>query len=644
MTDAEQAAQDASRAVAAADQAESDFNAGLISEEDLHNARNAATDAQNAATDAHDAEFLASQSQNRPAPMPQPAPSFDASSDSSPFNPFADAVVPPSPLAQQASTTSNQPTFRSPAFDINGNLVTIDLLGGDYANLPAGYYETPGQAIIARHDQNNTGSNVPISAQQVGQLYSDPNAQTALQTIFSAPPPPPSTYIAPTAPVAVGWNPPPAAPLITSADIIAQSYRDNGMTLPSDAVIQQIISGEITAPLTAPLPVAAPVPVDNLNAPSQTPQNPAAVMTAAQYAAQRSDLLINWVRAQNPAWVISHPDALSVVQFVNQFPTLTAFLANDYGQAFAPGPDPTIDPAIGQYVAGEIPADVEPPGRPPVKNPGPTAIQYAAERSDLVINWARAHSPAWVASHPAAAANITFITNFPTLSAYLSNDFGSPLSGPEPTVSADVMAYVENEIPAGFTYLSGGGKPQTGIPVQGKPTDGGMLARPQIQVGTTSAGWPVLQVGDNDGVTKQWIVSPNGTLDLVNAPVYGTMFHDSQTDKTVVNSGGGVVTTNGLAKPQIQVGTTSAGWPINQVGDDMGVTKQWIVDPGPPSKIVDLLNAPTYGELFHDAVTDAAVKTNGGGIVTAAGGTTAGKSNLLLLAAAAALAYFAFAR
>ncbi len=543
--------------------------------------------------------------------------------------------------------------YDSPAFDINENMVTVSLLGGDYSNLPEGYYETPGQARIARTGQQNTGSDTPPTAQEVFALYNDPSAQNDIQQVFDAPPPPPSDYVAPTPPVANGWVAPAATPPPTPAEIIAQSYIANGYTPPPDPVIAQIISGEITAPLTTPIAVvtadpgpalpaaAATVPVDNFPAASQTPQNPAAVMTAAQYAAQRPDLLINWVRAQNPAWVISHPDALAVVQFINQFPSLSAFLANDYGQAFGAGPEPGIDPAIAQAVAAEIPANAEPPA---TKGPAAvaSAIAYAASRSDLVINWARAHSPAWVASHPNAAAIVNFVTQFPTLSAYLSNDFGAALGGPEPTVSADVMAYVQNEIPAGSTAASGGGNTQQTSGGGGTTTQS--LAKPQIQVGTTSAGWAIYQVGDDAGVTKQWIASPTGTVDLINAPVYGTMVHDAQTDQAVAAAGGGNVQTSGLAKPQIQVGTTSAGWPIYQIGDDNGVTKQWIIDPGPPSKIVDLLNAPTYGQLFHDAVTDAAVKNSGGGVVTTAGGTTAGKSNMLLIAAAAALAYFAFAR
>lgn len=259
-------------------------------------------------------------------------------------------------------------TYPSPAFDINGNLVTVDLEGGDYSNLPAGYYTTPGQAAVARNHGQSTGSATPITAQQVYQIYSNPDPvnQAAVQAVFNNPPPP-SDYVAPTPPVEQGWVAPTPTPPPTATQIVAQMYIDNGYTPPTDAIIHAIIAGTVVAPVTDPLPtVTAPSPTvaatvmpvpPNLDiwfAPEQTADNPPAAMPAVDYATQRPDLVVNWVRAHNPNWVAANPGAGSVVQFINAFPTLTAYLSNDFGSVLA-GPDPTISPDVIALVASEVP-------------------------------------------------------------------------------------------------------------------------------------------------------------------------------------------------------------------------------------------------------------------------------------------------
>ncbi len=166
-----------------------------------------------------------------------------------------------------------------------------------------------------------------------------------------------------------------------------------------------------------------------------------------------------------------------------------------------------------------------------------------------------------------------------------------------------------------------------------------------------------MQLVDDNGQAIQWIQNGNQILDTRQVPTYGVLVHSAATDAAADtggnNSGGGSSGGNAapqiasIARPQIQVGTTSAGWPIYQIGDDAypasaNKQKQWIIDPGPPSRIVDIVNAPTYGTLLHDSVTDAAVADHGGGVVTPTVPATAGgKSNLVIAVIAAALLFAA---
>lgn len=556
-----------------------------------------------------------------------------------------------SPLASQPP--AKPASIPSPAFDINGELVTIDLPGGDYANLPAGYYETPGQATVARHDHTQSGADTPMTAQQVGALYSDPTpaTQAALQTIFSAPPPPPSTYVAPTAPIATGWVEPVVTPPPTPADIISQSYIANGYTPPPDHVIQQIISGAIVAPITTPLPAAAvpppaapataaTVPVDISAPTSQTANHSVAVMTAVQYAAQRPDLLVNWARAKNPAWVIAHPDSFGVIQFIQKFPTLSAFLANDYGQAFAAGADPVVSAEINAEVASEVPANTE-PAATTNKNVAPTAAQYAVSRPDLLVNWQRAFDPA-----NANDSTAKWIRSFGTVEAYLANDYGAAFS-PGPAVVVQVATVTT---PASTT----GGTGAVTVAASGGVTTAHRAADSVHHlVGSDKFGSPVYQLIDADGHLIQWTEFHGKMVDtanLLNAPL-GVYVPQAQTYTTAAASAGAVSVTTHRAADATHHYVANDKWgnPVYQLIDTEGNLIQWTEYQNQMFDTTNLLGSPlgvyvpqaqTY-MTAPPATTQPAPGPGGTVTVTTA---VAPKSNALLIAGVAALAIFALTR
>ncbi len=138
------------------------------------------------------------------------------------------------------------------------------------------------------------------------------------------------------------------------------------------------------------------------------------------------------------------------------------------------------------------------------------------------------------------------------------------------------------------------------------PGDGTSLERPTKQVGTTAGGIPVMQLVDAAGVVKQWFITNAGLMDLVNAQTYGVLFHTAATDAIPQVS-------QPLSKPTIQIGTTAHGDPIKQLVDEAGTVKQWVVING---QTADLVNAQTYGVIFHTATTDQPLVDGTGGTTT----------------------------
>lgn len=406
-------------------------------------------------------------------------------------------VPPPPPPPTQ--------TRLSPAFDINGNLVTIDLLGGDYVNLPTGYYATPGQAAVARQVEQNTGT--PATAQDVGEIYSDPSAtaQAAVQQIVNAPPPP-SNYQAPEPPVSTGWVAGPTTPPPTSEQLIAQMYVDNGYTPPPAAVLTAIATGQVVAPLTDPLPVnpppvnAPPVTPPPVNAPSSEVGGVDNSATPAQTAAQLPSTMTG-----------IHPDTAAFV--------------------------------VGQHSSG---------------NP----IMELVDANDNLVQWV-----------PGVGAQFIVAPFYVTAA---------------PAVNEKRL------------------------------------------IGGDDDGNPVFQLIDTAGTLVQWTEN-RGQTGYVTAPFAVSTGHlpgqspsGGSTAASSQNSGGNTTTvthtTQDLSQPTRQVGQTTKGFPIYQLKDSAGTVKQWIIDPSNPNVILDLVNAPTLGAVYHDSVTDAAVQAAGGGTVQNSGG------------------------
>jgi len=514
--------------------------------------------------------------------------------------------------------------YDSPAFDINGNLVTVSLLGGDYSNLPAGYYTTPGQAAVARGEPP-TPSGDPISAQQVAEIYADPSPdnQDNIQQIFDEPPPP-VAYVAPTPPVAQGWVAPAVTPPPTPAQIIAQIYVDQGYTPPPAPVIAQIISGAITAPITEPLtpaqatdpdlPAHAITPASTTTA-TPAPQNNVATNPATAQTAGQSPSTMPQVFDDTAAFVAGQDSSgQPVMQLVDANGNLVQWVLNPAGGYFVAPFYVTTPPAINEKRL--VGADVD--GNP---------VFQLIDQAHNLLQWTENHGQTGYIVNP------FYVSSGATTTPATSN--------PPPSSQSN------------------------GQVVPNNPGTTQSLSRPTKQVGVTLQGAPVMQLVDEAGVTKQWIQDGNTISDLRNAPTYGVLLHTAATDQSapVVNTGGGQQSGGGnppasngggqaapqlasQARPQIQVGTTSAGWPIYQIGDDAypasaNKQKQWIINPGPPSAIVDIVDAPTYGVLLHDSVTDAAVADHGGGVVTPTVPTKSNSTGLVIAVVAAALLFAA---
>lgn len=483
------------------------------------------------------------------------------------------------------------PSYQSPAFDINGSLVTIDLEGGDYSNLPSGYYTSPGMAAVARGVSQQTGG-PPATAQEVYAIYSNTNAQNqqAVQQIFNNPPPP-SNYQAPEPPTAVGWVAPVVTPPRTSEELIAQMYVDNGYTPPAPAVLTAIAAGQVVAPLTDPLPVAA------------TPPDAAQIVLPAS----------------------------ALVAGVDNFP------ASAQTAPQLPSTMPGIHPDTAAFVVGQHSS-----GNP---------IMELVDANDNLVQWV-----------PGAGAQFIvapfYVTAAPAVNEKRligGDDDGNPVFQLIDTAGT-LVQWTENRgqtgyVTAPFSVSTGNLPGQTasgGNTAANSQNGGGNITtvttdnwQPTRQVGQTTKGFPIYQLRDATGVVKQWIIdpsNPNVILDLVNAPTLGTVYHDSVTDAAVISAGGGNVAGAGgepelgpLDRPQIQVGTTPRGFPIYQIQDSAGMKKQWIIDPGPPSAIVDLRNVPAYGVLVHTSATDQGAPA-GGGATAMTTGTAKSSTTVLFIA------------
>lgn len=512
-------------------------------------------------------------------------------------------------------------TYPSPAYDINGNLVTVALEGGDYSNLPAGYYTTPGQAAVAR-GAPPSASGAPITAQQVAVIYANPapQVQQAIQQIFDAPPPP-VQYVAPTPPVAQGWVEPIVTPPPTPQQIVAQLYVENGYTPPPAAVLEQIVSGAIVAPLTEPLTPAHAA-------------DPVAVLPPSTAASAQNTLATNPASAQTAAQTAS-PISATMPTMTGVFPDTSAFKVGDDG---AENPVMQLVDRDGHLLQWTV---------------APSGIGYLVQPF-YVTAPARVNEKRLIGADADGNPVFQIIDTNHNLVQW-TEDHGQTHAIVQPF-------YVS----VGGATASAGQTPAASGAGQVPPATTISLQKPTIVVGRTASGSPIKQLTDAVGVTQQWIENGNQIIDLRNAPTYGVLLHTTATDApatspgTGVPAGGGTAAQNSapnnnggstvlasVARPQIQVGTTSAGWPIYQIGDDAypasaNKQKQWIIDPGPPSRIVDIVDAPTYGVLLRDSVTDAAVADHGGGVVTPHVTPPGGSGKLLLAGLAVALLWAAF--
>lgn len=435
--------------------------------------------------------------------------------------------------------------------------------------------------------------------------------------------------------------PPPPLPVITPPlpDIFTESSPTIPVVIPTAVVIPPPPIVEL------PTPGQPIVPIDIFSSPTQTANTPVPAMTAADYAAQRLDLLVNWQRAHTPLYAGS-----SISNLINGFPSLVAYLANDYGQAFSPGPAPTVPQDIVNMVNAEVTA-----ANAQATAGHPTAAQYAAQRADLVLNWQRAHDPAW-ASDP----NRAYILQFPTIEAYLANDYGMTFA-PGPAV------VVPTVIPPGQTTTT----PPAGTPPASTNTGGTVVVTPHRAadstfhpVGNDKWGNAVFQLIDEGGNLIQWTVFEGKMVDTVNlfgAPL-GVYVPQAQTYTSsavgvpVVTLPGGGNSSN--QRPQeftkYPVGKDKWGYPVYQMIDAGGNLIQWTEFGSTVVDLINLYGAPkgTWVPQAQTYTTHAApttdtthlppAPTDGSGTVVV---TTPveGKSNTgLLLVGALALAYLAF--
>lgn len=384
---------------------------------------------------------------------------------------------------------------------------------------------------------------------------------------------------------------------------------------------------------------------------SPTESVPASSTTAAQYASVRPDLAVNWERAHDDAWLAKNPASADLAAYIRSFGSFEKYLEADAGVTFAPEPAKTTVPAGGTAtVSTPSTAPTQQPAKPngvdntgtPAQTAGMTATQFANARPDLALNWSRAHDQAWLAQNPGSADVAAYILGFATFEDYLQHEAGVPFdAGGSPTVT---------------------NAPAAGSPIKGDPS--------HVYVGRDARGdvWQLFDL--STGTVKEWAVQPGADS---RAMIPGSLRDIGPASSATVakppagyvanpaGNAGGTITNSGytppitttitpgnttpntptnmttLAKPTIQVGTARSGFAIMQLVDAGGTVKQWITD---GAQIYDLVNAPTYGTVYHTATTDAVNLP--GASVAPTQPAAASSGNLALLAAAAIAAYFAF--
>ena len=494
----------------------------------------------------------------------------------------------PPPVVTQPVAASTTQTVAIGVYDINGNLVTITVpYGSDPSAIPLGYYETPAIATQARALEQSTGeAPTDIEAKQV--LYT--STQSSINTLL-ANPPPASTYVAPTPPVAQGYTPPPATTPETPEDLLAQEYTQAGYTPPDAATLAAIVQGQIAPPVTAPLPGVAQNSLASVTAPSEVS------------APAMSGIQINTA----PFTIGNDPaSGQPIMELIDLDGNLVQWIPNPAGQVgYVMAPKYIMTPpAVNEKRL--IGTDSQ--GNP---------VFQLIDGSNNLVQWTENRGQ----------------TNFVVAPFYVSVGNGARAWGNTGTTAT---------VGTPGATTSGTSSPGN---TQTPPASTTSLAQPTIQVGTTPSGDPVYQLVDAVGVVEQWIQAAGGSVDIITVPTYGVMVHDAVTDQPKPTTGTGVVSGGGtaqdLSKPQIQVGTTSAGWAIYQIVDSTGTVKQWIVNPGPPSTLLDSVAATTYGTLYVDAVVKALLG-NQTITQTPPASSGSGSGSLILIAAAAVAAWMYF--
>ncbi len=221
-----------------------------------------------------------------------------------------------------------------------------------------------------------------------------------------------------------------------------------------------------------------------------------------------------------------------------------------------------------------------------------TEQQYVALRPDLAVNYANAQATDDDGNWSDGSEAAQYIRQFDTFDAYVQDDHGGPFDSPESQVGPPVKGDPAHD------YV---GREELG----GQLVDVWQLYDPSRD---RVLEWPV-QAGDDsrNRIGELRDLGPPSSMTVAQRPA---------------GSGGAQPPPNGnpisLAKPTILVGTTASGQPIKQLVDSGGLVKQWIEGNG---AILDLVNAPSYGTLFHTTMTDAPKPGTGTGIVSGGGGT-----------------------
>lgn len=277
------------------------------------------------------------------------------------------------------------------------------------------------------------------------------------------------------------------------------TYRQTQAQIP---VIQRPMSlnanpyiAAIANPATpAMLTVAPPPPPGPTTGPS-SPTNPPSPQAVAPPPV-RPDLLVNWQRAHDPAWIAANPGSAATVQHINSFPTIEAYVAAD---------------AAGGQAAPAAPAPTTPP--PPAAS-SPTAA-HLASRPDLQNNWNAAQG----AQFGQSAIN-NYIKSFPTIEAYVAADMAG---SPEWTARSAATAVMPNGVvpPPPSATPTPQPPPPTGPAVWNPaPTTGATpTATDATALPAALAAWrakPGNENGDANSFLGWW--SENGATQDIGAP------------------------------------------------------------------------------------------------------------------------------